>query len=58
MMLIGMSAIDAMTAGFEAEHIVATLTITNGAAICLVSSIVFAARLPAFRKAARELVTA
>ena len=57
MMLIGTSPIGAMTAGFKAEHIGARLTITIGAAICLVSSIVFAVRLPAFRKAARELIT-
>jgi len=58
MMLIGMSPIGAMTAGFEAERVGAPLTITIGAAICLVSSIVFAVRLPAFRKAARKLVAA
>ncbi len=58
MMLIGMSPLGAMAAGFEAEHIGAPVTITLGAAVCLASSIVFALRLPSFRQAARELVNA
>ncbi|HVW83487.1 MAG TPA: MFS transporter [Bryobacteraceae bacterium] len=56
MMLIGMSPVGAMAAGFEAEHIGAPLTIGIGAAVCLISAILFATRLPAFRRSARELL--
>jgi MFS family permease len=58
MMLIGMSPLGATAAGFEAEHIGAPLTIAAGASVCLVSSVLFALRLPAFRQEARELVDA
>jgi MFS family permease len=56
MMLIGMSPLGAMAAGFEAEHLGAPITLTLGAAVCLVSAIVFAAKLEAFRQSARELL--
>ena len=56
MMLIGMSPLGAMAAGFEAEHLGAPVTLTLGAVVCLVSCIVFAAKLAAFRQSARELL--
>lgn len=56
MMLIGMSPIGAMAAGFEADHFGAPATLAFGAACCLVTAITFALRLPKFREAARELL--
>ncbi len=56
MMLIGMSPLGAMTAGVEASHFGAPLTLALGAGVCLTSAIAFSLRLPRFRMAARELL--
>ncbi|MEP6714661.1 MAG: MFS transporter [Terriglobia bacterium] len=58
MMLIGISPLGAVAAGFEAEHVGAPLTLLIGAAACLLSGLVFALKLPAFRQSARLLVQA
>jgi MFS family permease len=58
MMLIGISPLGAVTAGFEAEHLGAPLTLLIGASACLLSGAVFAWKLPAFRQLARQLVLA
>ena len=56
MMLIGMSPLGAMAAGFEADRWGAPMTIVIGAVVCLVSALVFVVRLPDFRVSARELI--
>ncbi|MES1256803.1 MAG: MFS transporter, partial [Acidobacteriota bacterium] len=56
MVLIGISPLGAMTAGFEASHFGAPLTIALGAGVCLIAAGLFAAHLPAFRLSARQLL--
>lgn len=56
MMLIGVSPLGAMAAGFEASHFGAPLTIALGAGICLVAAVSFVLHLPAFRHSARHLL--
>ena len=58
MMLVGMSPLGAMAAGFEGSHFGAPATIVLGAMVCLVSVLIFAARLSAFTVEARELAAA
>ena len=56
MMLIGMSPLGAMAAGFEASHFGAPLTIAAGAGVCLAAATVFFFQMPAFRVATRDLL--
>ena len=58
MMLIGISPLGAMAAGFEASHFGAPLTLALGAATCLLAAAAFFFQLPAFRQSARELLSA
>jgi MFS family permease len=55
MMLIGISPLGALTAGFEASHFGAPLTLALGAGVCLLAASVFFFQLPAFRDSARQL---
>jgi len=57
MMLIGMNPVGAMVAGFAAARWGAPLTITVGAATCLVAALAFIVALPAFRAGARSLLS-
>ena len=56
MMLIGMSPLGAMTAGFEASHFGAPFTIALGAGVCLIAATAFFFQMETFRQGARELV--
>jgi MFS family permease len=56
MMLIGISPLGAMTAGLEASHFGAPLTIALGAGVCLLAASAFFFQLPAFRESARQLL--
>jgi MFS family permease len=58
MAFIGMGPFGSVWAGYMAEHFGAPITLTAGAVACLVVAVVFAARLPAFRAVARELIVA
>ena len=58
MMLVGMSPLGAMAAGFEGSRFGAPAAIILGAGACLVSALIFAARLPTFRGQTRDLVAA
>jgi MFS family permease len=57
MMLIGMSPLGAMTAGFEASHFGAPFTIALGASVCFVAATAFFLQRQTFRQGARELLT-
>jgi MFS family permease len=56
MMLIGISPLGAMAAGFAASHFGAPVTLAVGAGVCLLSASAFFFQLPAFRESARELI--
>jgi len=56
MVLIGISPLGAMTAGFEASHFGAPFTIALGAVVCLLAATVFFFRMQTFRQGARELL--
>jgi MFS family permease len=58
MSFIGMGPFGSVWAGYMAEHFGAPFTLTAGAVACLAVAVVFAARLPAFRAVARELIVA
>jgi len=56
MMYLGIGPIGAAAAGFSADSIGPRLTLTVGAAICLLASWTYATRLPAIRISVRELM--
>lgn len=56
MMYIGIGPFGAMAAGFAAGAFGVRITILTGAVVCLVSSAVFAFRLPSIRPVARQLI--
>lgn len=58
MMLVGVSPLGAMAAGFEGSRFGAPATIALGALACLVSILIFAVRLPPFTREARKLLDA
>jgi MFS family permease len=57
-MFLGMAPFGALFAGSVAERIGAPGTVALGGLVCLAASAVFAARLPALRGEARELIVA
>lgn len=58
MMFMGMAPMGALLAGAVANRLGAQLTVAIGGAVCVVGSGFFAARLPALRAEARQLVIA
>ena len=58
MMFMGMAPMGALFAGAVANRLGAPLTVAMGGAVCVVGSGFFAARLPALRAEARQLVIA
>jgi MFS family permease len=58
MMFMGMAPFGALLAGALAEPIGAPRTVALGGAICIVAGLGFAARLPALRAEASELIVA
>jgi MFS family permease len=58
MMFMGMAPFGALWAGAVAERIGAPVTVAIGGAVCVVAAGVFAARLPALRPVARQLIVA
>jgi MFS family permease len=58
MMFIGMAPIGSLVAGKLAQHIGAPITVAIGGLISLIGGVVFAAKWPAMRAPARELVAA
>lgn len=58
MMFMGMAPFGALLAGAVAHRLGAPITVTLGGAVCIVASIVFGLRLPAFRREARQMIVA
>jgi len=58
MMFMGMAPFGALLAGWMAERVGAPATLAAGGVVCIVSSAVFAMRLPALRVEARRLIVA
>jgi MFS family permease len=58
MMFMGMAPFGALWAGTVAERIGAPATVAVGGVVCLIASGIFAARLPALRVEARQLIVA
>ena len=58
MMFMGMAPLGALLAGVIAHRLGAPITVALGGAVCIVASIVFGLRLPAFRREARQMIVA
>lgn len=58
MMFMGMAPFGALLAGAIAHRLGAPITVALGGGVCIVASIVFALRLPAFRREARQMIVA
>jgi MFS family permease len=58
MMFMGMAPFGALLAGAIAHRLGAPITVALGGAVCIVASIVFGLRLPAFRREARQMIVA
>ena len=58
MMFMGMAPLGALLAGAIAHRLGAPITVALGGAVCIVVSIVFGLRLPAFRREARQMIVA
>jgi MFS family permease len=57
-MFMGMAPVGALLAGSVAERIGAPMTVAIGGCVCVAAAAVFAARLPALRGEARQLIVA
>jgi MFS family permease len=58
MMFMGMAPLGSFFAGAAADGLGAPMTVGVGAAVCLLGTMIFAARLPALRTEARALIVA
>jgi MFS family permease len=58
MMFLGMAPLGALSAGAIASKLGASATLVTGGSVCIVSALIFSARLPLMRHEARQLILA